>query len=151
MQRILCYNKRVREYFDKSADDYDIRHSQYNTTFGYIEKMRRECVMWIIRRRNKNRILDAGCGTGYYLKALSENDVFGIDISKYAISQVREDIKPYCKVSSILDPFPEKYYDLIVCIEILEHLPEEDARKAIKNLYKHTDDIIFFIHSFRFP
>ena len=46
--------------------------------------------MWIIGRRNKNRILDAGCGTGYYLKALSENDVFGIDISKGMIWQCRD-------------------------------------------------------------
>jgi len=92
---------------------------------------------WIVKNISSQKVLDVGCAKGFLVEC------FGIDISKYAISQVREDIKPYCKVSSILDPFPEKYYDPIVCIEISEHLPEEDVRKAIKNLCKHTDDIIF--------
>ena len=144
MQRILCYNKRVREYFDKSADDYDIRHSQYNTTFGYIEKMRRECVMWIIGKRNKNRILDAGCGTGYYLKALSENDVFGIDISKGMIWQCRDkNLSNLIIASYEFLPFKPGTFDLILCINAFHYtIAPQRVLEELKNVLKEDGEII---------
>ena len=51
-------------------------------------------------------VLDAGCAKGFLVEALRDKgvDAFGIDISKYAISQVRSDIQQYCRVGSILDP-----------------------------------------------
>ena len=73
-------------------------------------------------------------------------ECYGIDISEYAISKVREDIKPYCHVHSITeklpDTFPDKF-DLIITLEVLEHLYPEDGEQAIKNLCSYTDTIIF--------
>lgn len=93
-------------------------------------------------------VLDAGCAMGYLVAALRDCGVeaYGIDISEYAISKVREDIRPYCVVGSLTEPLPEglpKRYDLVVTIEVLEHLYAEDGRKAIHNLCALTDRIIF--------
>jgi len=89
-------------------------------------------------------VLDAGCAWGFLVEALRQREVeaFGLDISEYAIQNVHEDIKPYCWVGSVTDPFPQKY-DLIVSIEVLEHMPQQEAEKAIANFCLHTDQVLF--------
>jgi SAM-dependent methyltransferase len=89
-------------------------------------------------------VLDAGCAMGFLVEALRDRGVaaFGVDISDYAISQVRADIKPYCRQGSITEPLADRY-DLVVSIEVLEHLPTEDAIRAVGNLCSATEDFIF--------
>jgi hypothetical protein len=88
--------------------------------------------------------LDAGCAMGFLVEALRDRgvDASGLDISPYAIERVREDIRPHCRLASVLDPLPQRY-DLIVCIEVLEHLSPREAKRAVANLCAHTDDVLF--------
>jgi hypothetical protein len=90
------------------------------------------------------KVLDAGCAMGFLVESLRDRgvDAHGIDVSEYALEQVREDIKPYCAKASVTDPFPTRY-DLIVCIETLEHLTASDAERAATNICAHSDDVIF--------
>ncbi|MFN3705667.1 MAG: class I SAM-dependent methyltransferase [Thermoflexales bacterium] len=87
-------------------------------------------------------VLDAECAMGFLVEALRERGVeaWGVDISPYAISQVHPSIREFCRVGSIAEPF-ERRYDLIVCIEVLEHMPAEEGERAIANLCAHSDDI----------
>jgi SAM-dependent methyltransferase len=89
-------------------------------------------------------VLDAGCAMGFLVEALRDRGVeaFGVDISDYAIEQVRSDIKPYCRQGSVTDPLSDRY-DLIVSIEVLEHLPTEEAIHAVGNLCAATADFMF--------
>ena len=89
-------------------------------------------------------VLDAGCAMGFLVEALRDRGVeaYGVDISDYAIGKVRSDIKPYCRQGSVTEPLTQRY-DLIVSIEVLEHLPTEDAIVAVKNLCAATDDFLF--------
>ena len=90
-------------------------------------------------------VLDAGCALGLLVEVLRNRGVeaWGIDISEYAIQNVYPQIREYCQVGSITEPFPLPRYDLIVSIEVLEHLPKEEADQAIANLCQHSDDILF--------
>jgi SAM-dependent methyltransferase len=90
------------------------------------------------------RVLDAGCAKGFLVEALREREVeaYGVDISEYALGQVREDVRPFCWQASLAEPFPDRY-DLIVCIETLEHMPPAEAERAIGNIAEHTDDLLF--------
>ena len=89
-------------------------------------------------------VLDAGCALGLLVESLRDRNVeaFGIDISEYAIANVRPDIAPFCWQGSITEPLPRRY-DLIVSIEVLEHLPRAAAEAAVANLCRHTDDVLF--------
>ncbi|HEX7975835.1 MAG TPA: class I SAM-dependent methyltransferase [Anaerolineales bacterium] len=89
-------------------------------------------------------VLDAGCALGFLVEALRKLGVqaYGIDVSEYAIQNVDPAIRPYCWTGSIADPFPQ-HYDLIVSIEVLEHMPRPEAEKAIANLCAHSDDLVF--------
>src|SRR5512142_694252 len=89
----------------------------------------------IVAQLSPRRVLDAGCAKGFLVEALRDRGVaaFGFDISDYAIGEVRDDIRPYCWVADIAESVSE-HYDLITCIEVLEHLPEERALVAIHHL-----------------
>lgn len=90
------------------------------------------------------RVLDAGCAWGFLVEALRARGVEadGIDISEFAISQVTPDVAPYCRVGSIAEPFGTRY-DLIVTMEVVEHMPPHEADRAVANLTTHTDTILF--------
>lgn len=98
----------------------------------------------IVREINPRTVLDAGCAMGFLVESLRDRGVeaFGVDISDYAISQVRDDVRHYCWKGSILEAFPQRY-DLIVCIEVLEHLPRKQSEDAIINLCQFSDDVLF--------
>jgi SAM-dependent methyltransferase len=93
---------------------------------------------------NPKTVLDAGCAFGFLVEKMRKNDIqaFGCDISDYAISQIHDSIKPYCWVASLADPIPNQY-DLIVSIEVLEHIKKDESELALKNLCTASDDILF--------
>ncbi len=102
----------------------------------------------IVERFNPKTVLDAGCAMGYIVEALRDRGVeaYGFDISEYAISHVREDLKPFCFVHSITDRIPETYpqkFDLVLTVEVLEHLFPEMGTKAITNLCHYSDTVLF--------
>jgi hypothetical protein len=89
-------------------------------------------------------VLDAGCALGLLVEQLVDRgvDASGVDISTYAVANAPEPIRDRLHVGSLTEPLP-KHYDLITCIEVIEHLPVEDGRRALANLCEATDRILF--------
>jgi len=106
----------------------------------------------IVNEFHPRSVLDAGCAMGFLVESLRQRGVeaWGIDVSEYAIQNVLPDFQPYCKVGLITEPFPHPRYDLITCIEVIEHLTAQDAVCAIENICKHTDDILLSSTPFDF-
>lgn len=98
----------------------------------------------IVRDLNPTRVLDAGCAMGFLVESLVKHgvDAWGVDISEFAISQVDESVRDRCRVASLTEPLTERY-DLITCIEVLEHIPAPETRKALDNLCAASDRILF--------
>jgi GT2 family glycosyltransferase len=88
-------------------------------------------------------VLDAGCALGFLVESLRQRgvDAYGIDVSSYAIENVSESVRSYCRLGSVADPLPRRY-DLIVSLEVLEHMQPDEARSAIANFCRHTDDVL---------
>lgn len=71
------------------------------------------------------RILDVGCGPAVQTGFLSmENEVHGIDISKHALEHAAQRglITHHVSVEEEGIPFPDEYFDIVVCTDLLEHL-----------------------------
>ncbi|GAA4110067.1 hypothetical protein GCM10022415_03550 [Knoellia locipacati] len=75
------------------------------------------------------RVLDAGCGKGYYTRVLSAygHRVDGIDTSPHAIAECRSLAGPRQSyhVSALTDWSPAYLYDAIVSIDVLYHLMDD--------------------------
>jgi 2-polyprenyl-3-methyl-5-hydroxy-6-metoxy-1,4-benzoquinol methylase len=78
------------------------------------------------------KIMDVGCGVGNMSIPLASqgNEVLGIDIDTPTILKARE-LNPFTnalfEVRTIDDVSKSKYFDLILCCEIIEHLNDPDS------------------------
>lgn len=88
------------------------------------------------------KILDVGCGRGFYLKAVSQLFpralVTGLDINKNYLEKAKEFLgnrKVKLVIGSATElPFNDKSFDRIICSELLEHI--KDDRKAIAEIHR---------------
>jgi SAM-dependent methyltransferase len=91
-------------------------------------------------------VLDVGCGRGIWLAAWSRQAtarVLGIDGDYVARSSLA--IDPSCFLSrDISKPFDlQERFELVQCLEVAEHVPNESADTLIDNLVRHGDVILF--------
>lgn len=136
------YNAEYYKEYDVGCGKVDYSDSEY--TKGFLTQIAQK----IADDLHPRTVLDAGCAMGHLVAALRDLGVeaYGVDISKYAISKVREDIRPFCNVGSLTEPLPSGLpdrYDLVVTVEVLEHLYEDEGRQAIRNICKLTDEVLF--------
>ena len=78
------------------------------------------------------RVLDVGCGTGFlmgYLKRYPlDGEVVGIDISPYALQFCRQRGANALSIAGATHlPFPTSSFDLIICIDTIQHLTPAGA------------------------
>lgn len=81
------------------------------------------------------KILIAGCGSGYDMSIVkSKMDGYGIDISKQAIKKSMQKYPRFnYKFGSITKiPFKDNLFDIIVCSEVIEHVP--NRKKAFSEM-----------------
>ena len=90
------------------------------------------------------RLLDAGCAKGLLVEAFVDRDVdaFGIDISDHAVAEAPDSVRDRLTVGSLVDPL-EGRFDLITCIEVLEHMDPSGADMALDHLTSATDCVVF--------
>jgi O-antigen biosynthesis protein len=98
----------------------------------------------IIEQLRPQTVLDAGCAIGFLIEELRARgvDAWGVDVSEWAIDQVPPALQPYCRVSVLTKEF-DRDYDLIICTEVLEHMPGHEAEAAIANICRHSDTVLF--------
>jgi ubiquinone/menaquinone biosynthesis C-methylase UbiE len=121
------------EYWDILYDDFH----KYQSFTKYELKRRKEIVFNFIDKikLNKNkRILDLGCGTGHYLTQLHSMgfQCFGADISEEMLQRTRDKfISSKSNDPTLINsdcynlPLDGNYFDLIICIGVLEYLDSE--------------------------
>jgi len=119
--------------------------------------LRLEKLLQQITIEKSTKVLDVGCGRGDIALYLGRNskEAIGIDYSKEAIklaNSVKKNFpltvrkKIHFKVMNIKAlSFPDNYFDVVVCIDVLEHLYKNEVEQAlgeIKRVLK-KDGILF--------
>lgn len=113
-----------------------------------------------INKREPKKILDAGCGRGFYLKILSFfpfiKEIHGVDINDNYLKiakKINLDTRVKIKKASLYNlPYENKYFDLIICSEVLEHLKnDQKALLELKRVVKSQGIIIITIPNKEFP
>lgn len=125
VKRLQPNNINTNEYWDGlySTDYYDYGHDdvKFSNLVNHIE--------------DGSKVIEFGCGVGVMLYALSKLkprcEVFGVDFSKDAISQVNK-IGLYGIVADVSKPIKKTGYDYSLSFETLEHLDNPDG--LVKNM-----------------
>lgn len=111
-----------------------------NTNSPYIEKEIKK-----IKLNNNSRVLDVGCGIGQYIP-LYKGKITGIDFDKRNLIRAKKRFPKARFIQYDLNkntlPVSEKF-DLIICLDVVEHLEIKQALKLIKNLENLNGGYLF--------
>jgi SAM-dependent methyltransferase len=91
--------------------------------------------------KSGDKILDIGCGKGFLLydftKVVPGVEVFGIDISSYAIANSKAEISDRLQVGNAISlPFPDQYFDFVYSITTLHNLHCYDLDKSLREMQR---------------
>ncbi len=96
-----------------------------------------ETVARMVGESRPERVLDAGCGEGETIERLGSllpHPVTGVDLNpdsvRFAASRLPEDRFDTADLLAL--PFDDDSFDLVLCLEVLEHIP--DPRPALAEL-----------------
>src|SRR6266545_2238502 len=101
----------------------------------------RRIIKSMIRPLDFKSVLDVGCGQGSFLQELQSDfpniKPYGIDISSAAIELAQKRIPGgQFRVLDVTDSSLDERCDLVVCSEVLEHIPDDVS--ALQHLRKIT-------------
>ena len=112
----------------------DFHQRRINSTIDLINNLN--------KKENLN-LLDLGCGQGHFTNIIKNKfpdfDVFGIDYSISAINYANSNFKDisFIVANAYHPPFTDEYFDIIVCNNIWEHVPDPlNLLKAISRVLK---------------
>jgi len=94
-----------------------------------------------------NHLLDAGCGEGMTLQRLGDlvpEEVTGFDINPECVAYTKS-LFPSAEITQedIYNlPYPTSSFELIICLEVMEHLPDPEA--ALTSLHRVASDRLIF-------
>ncbi|MEM7348132.1 MAG: methyltransferase domain-containing protein [Chloroflexota bacterium] len=88
----------------------------------------------LVRQANAPVLLDAGCAEGFVIQHLRTDGVtikpYGVDYDTDALLWGRSELQhgvPLSNVDLHHLPFPDNSFSLVMCLEVLEHLPSSEA------------------------
>lgn len=124
--------------FDYWDGDRRICYGGYRYLEGRWEKVARAMVEHYGIKPG-DRILDVGCGKGFLLydftKVVPGLELYGLDISRYAIENSKDEIRPRLQVGNATSlPFPDRSFDFVYSITTLHNLHCYDLDKALREI-----------------
>jgi 2-polyprenyl-3-methyl-5-hydroxy-6-metoxy-1,4-benzoquinol methylase len=92
-------------------------------------------------------VVDYGCGAGWilhYLKYYGVTDLVGVEPNKAALSVMDEGVASCVKFRTLKRNINlNRKFDLVVCLEVGEHIEDKFSDLLIDNITKHTNRLVF--------
>ncbi len=136
--RLLDLRELEEPYFTGILKQLD--HLTGQESISYLHPSKRWEYPWALDRASlqpRSRVLDAGCGASIFPVYLAKQGhrVSGVDLEVPEgldlIHHVRID---YVRAGITELPFPDRYFDAVFCISVIEHLGHDGVRSALAEL-----------------
>ena len=149
----LAANLAKKWSFDYWDGDRRINYGGYR----YINNRWNEVIYKLMNHYNlspTSKILDVGCGKGFFLfdflKINPNSEVYGIDISEYAIENSKEEIKSKLILGNATKlPWVDNYFDLVVSINTLHNLHCFELEQALQEMERVGKNKYLCVESYR--
>jgi SAM-dependent methyltransferase len=131
----------VRDHGEELFKLQETLYESSNPTRRWLHCSRRDWVIAAINRwgAGATRALEIGPGSGVYLPTLAAaaTEVVGVDIEDAYLDRLRPLEREYSHLRLVHDDilnssFPDGYFDLILCSEVIEHIA--DSRRAFAEM-----------------
>lgn len=103
-----------------------------------------------------SKILDLGCGKGFLLyeftRILPGVEIVGLDISKYAIENAKEEVKPFLSVHDIAKQplaFSDNLFDLVISLNVFHNFYIFDLWQAVMEMERVGKNKYIVVDSYR--
>lgn len=102
----------------------------------FFDKPLAEAMLQFFYRQNIRSLYDFGCGGGFYTKYFLDNNLlcYGYDGNPYTPNIT----SGLCKVLDLSTPIELSPVDLVLSLEVGEHLPPQFESVFIDNLHRHN-------------
>lgn len=129
-----------------ASTSFDYDGDYYNKLSASSRQSATKILPLIFRLVQPRNVLDVGCGTGSWLavaRTLGLDDVFGID-GEWVIDVGLQIPRGCFRPSRIEQGFDlEREFDLVMCVEVAEHLSPEFSMSLIDLLVQHAPIVLF--------
>jgi len=127
-----------------------------NTVSGWGKFMKYQAAAEFTGRSGAKMVLDLGCNIGHLAHFIARQNqngrqppfIAGIDLSLASLQQARQEALPNCGYSAANGcrlPFPDRCFDLVLCLDVLEHVTDKSALlREIRRVLK-PEGILYLI------
>ena len=138
--------KKIANFYRKSLCNYkDQIPYLIKTYFGIVDQIKKDLP-------KDPKVLEVGCGNGFFLKALVDLDftsnIFGVEPSSKMVIEADSVLRSKIKVNIFKsDLFPRNNFDLILCFHTLDHM--FDPKEFVKGTYsmlKKNGYVVVVVH-----
>lgn len=129
----LKFDKELMRGWDEkygAIDYYDYIAPFYNQIYNEEQKAKIDVALRHVNSVKESVILDAGCGTGFLFKYLSEKSklLVGLDTSPGILKEAKKLAKSFPNVDLIradadFMPFPKGIFDVVFALTLLQNMP----------------------------
>lgn len=112
------------EYFRRSADPEGRPRSYLGERAEKVRAFREEARR-LQRFKGGGRLLDVGCGPGFFLASLGDQwERHGIDLSPFAVARAREEGFHVLQGEFTGEEFAAECFDAVTLFQVLDHVPD---------------------------
>lgn len=148
-------DQEIARKFEKEFFDGDRKHGYGG--FHYNSRFWQPVVPYFQKHYNltsKSKVLDVGCAKGFmlydFLQKIPKIKVNGIDISKYAIENAKEEVKPFLRVGNAKKlEFDDKSFDLVISINTIHNLEKEELIESLLEIQRVGINSFIIVDAYR--